>query len=270
MMDINPWQVESIQAFYYLKCPECEYNTTDEINFEDHAVGNHPLSRILFSEQIVKKGHFKEEFDNENVKEEPVSYPDEMENCTNFESSSTDLVPGPENYPEVLMTESYENKGFDITDDSFDNVYELDNEQFITDEQYQNSLKSDKSVKKPEKFVCNECGSLFKLQRSLKRHLEAKHWNLKSVQCDRCDFASARIDILKKHVQSVHEKLKPYNCRQCGKGFSSKQHCKEHEESIHDGITHSCDFCEMICKTKGHLRKHIKKVHNEIRVDIPS
>ena len=43
-----------------------------------------------------------------------------------------------------------------------------------------------------------------------------------------------------------------------------KQHCKEHEESIHEGITHSCDFCEMICTTKGHLRAHIKKVHNEI------
>ena len=37
-----------------------------------------------------------------NVKEEHVSYSDEMEDYSNFESSSTD-VPG--NYPEVLMTE---------------------------------------------------------------------------------------------------------------------------------------------------------------------
>ena len=129
---------------------------------------------------------------------------------------------------------------------------------FASAAQYQNSLKIDKSVKKPERFVCNKCGSLFKLKRGLNRHLETKHRNLKKFQCDLCNYVSDRIDNLKKHVQSVHEKLKPYNCRQCGKGFSMKQHCKEHEESIHDGITHSCDFCEMTFTTMGHLRTHIK------------
>ena len=127
---------------------------------------------------------------------------------------------------------------------------------------YQNSLKIalkiDELVKKPEKFICNECGSLFKYNSGLKRHLEAKRCNLKNFQCDLCNYVSARKDNLKKHVQSVHEKLKPYNCRQCGKAFSMKQHCKEHEESIHDGITHSCDFCEMTFTTNGHLRTHIK------------
>ena len=36
----NPWQVESILAFYVLKCPECEYNTKAEGNFVHHAKGN--------------------------------------------------------------------------------------------------------------------------------------------------------------------------------------------------------------------------------------
>ena len=45
--------------------------------------------------------------------------------------------------------------------------------------------------------------------------------------------------------------------------LKSENTWKEHEESIHDGITHSCDFCEMTFTTKGHLRTHIKKVHNE-------
>ena len=30
----NPWQVESIKAFYYLKCPECQYHTKEENLFE--------------------------------------------------------------------------------------------------------------------------------------------------------------------------------------------------------------------------------------------
>ena len=44
----NPWQVESIEAFAYLKCPECQFDTKEEYVFENHAVKNHPLSYVLF------------------------------------------------------------------------------------------------------------------------------------------------------------------------------------------------------------------------------
>ena len=48
-MDVNnPWQVVSIEAFYCLKCPECMYFTTDDNQFYNHAVENHPLSGVLF------------------------------------------------------------------------------------------------------------------------------------------------------------------------------------------------------------------------------
>ena len=43
-MDINPWQVASLQDFLYLKCPECVFETQDEEKFEDHALQNHKLS----------------------------------------------------------------------------------------------------------------------------------------------------------------------------------------------------------------------------------
>ena len=49
MMEINPWEVESIQAFYFLKCPECAFDTKEENYFQDHAVENHPLSSVLFN-----------------------------------------------------------------------------------------------------------------------------------------------------------------------------------------------------------------------------
>ena len=47
----NPWLVESIEAFYCIKCPECLFDTKEEYEFQDHAIGNHPLSFILFGEQ---------------------------------------------------------------------------------------------------------------------------------------------------------------------------------------------------------------------------
>ena len=48
----NPWIVESIQAFYFLKCPECSFDTKEEVNFQEHASGNHPLSNVLFDSKI--------------------------------------------------------------------------------------------------------------------------------------------------------------------------------------------------------------------------
>ena len=47
-MDENPWQVDSLQDFLYLKCPECTFDAQEEESFEHHALENHPLSFALF------------------------------------------------------------------------------------------------------------------------------------------------------------------------------------------------------------------------------
>merc|ERR1712203_194085 len=53
-MGENPWEVDSIQAFSCLKCPECFFNAKEENTFQDHAIENHPLSHLLFS-KIIKE-----------------------------------------------------------------------------------------------------------------------------------------------------------------------------------------------------------------------
>ena len=52
-MSQNPWQVDSIEVFYYLKCPECKFDTQEEVTFQDHAVSNHPLSFTLFGKSEI-------------------------------------------------------------------------------------------------------------------------------------------------------------------------------------------------------------------------
>ena len=47
-MDSNPWQVDSIDEFYFLKCPECIFFSQEENDFKDHALENHPMSYLLF------------------------------------------------------------------------------------------------------------------------------------------------------------------------------------------------------------------------------
>ena len=44
----NPWQVDSMEAFACLKCPECYFTSKLSDLFQDHAVQCHPLSQVLF------------------------------------------------------------------------------------------------------------------------------------------------------------------------------------------------------------------------------
>ena len=54
MMNSNPWQVESIDEFYFLKCPECMFFSQEENDFKGHAIENHPLSNTLFGDLGAK------------------------------------------------------------------------------------------------------------------------------------------------------------------------------------------------------------------------
>jgi hypothetical protein len=47
----NPWNIESIQDFSCLKCPECAFFTKKENYFEKHAIAKHPLSALFFDEK---------------------------------------------------------------------------------------------------------------------------------------------------------------------------------------------------------------------------
>ena len=44
----NPWEVESIQSFAFLNCPECTFKSKEETLFQEHAVTHHPLCFVLF------------------------------------------------------------------------------------------------------------------------------------------------------------------------------------------------------------------------------
>ena len=64
-MNSNPWQVDSIQAFNCLKCPECMFFSQEELDFKDHAVKNHPMSNAFFnkfdSNSFIDPAMIKEE-----------------------------------------------------------------------------------------------------------------------------------------------------------------------------------------------------------------
>ena len=84
----NPWHVESILAFYYLKCPECEFNSKEENNFVHHAKEYHPLSNVLFGEENYSDSsfNFNGEFDTDQIKQENIS---DLSDIDNFDDRNT-------------------------------------------------------------------------------------------------------------------------------------------------------------------------------------
>ena len=74
----NPWQVESIQDFSFLKCPECIFDTKTEDTFRKHATDNHPLSLVLFQEPlkgdpIIVKNEILDLIKNEEGSYDPLT-----------------------------------------------------------------------------------------------------------------------------------------------------------------------------------------------------
>ena len=92
-MATNPWLVESVNFFLYLKCPECVFETKyeNEVKFQCHAIKNHPLSNVLFDntvnptenellDSIKKESHdnyedYNESYNGESVHEKSFSSP---------------------------------------------------------------------------------------------------------------------------------------------------------------------------------------------------
>ena len=73
-MEINPWNVESIDAFSYFKCPECSFLSQVKKYFEDHALKNHLLSIVLFGkaiENLNTGGEITEKCESKNIEWTP-------------------------------------------------------------------------------------------------------------------------------------------------------------------------------------------------------
>ena len=135
MAQNNPWDVETIRAFYYLQCPECPFDTKEEKTFVTHATENHPSSCTFFDKKYANEILMKNATINA-IKSEPISDNDRYEDFTEF-------------YPEVSMNED--------TEDGFK----------------KKKIKKVHEGKKP--FPCSFCGSSYTRKTALNKHVKTVH-----------------------------------------------------------------------------------------------
>ena len=209
-MDINPWQVKSIQEFSFLKCPECTFDSKEEHTFQDHAIENHPLSFTLFG-KALKEEYF----------EDPLT----------FEEHKLDLEEdlNLKNEPKNLFLSSIsDEESFDKPEGSEDNENHSNNVAIDHKKLYQ----SDNLVHEEKKlYQCTWCEAKFKTNYELKNHKErvhegekcdktflhefqtkVAHEKARHHKCSLCDYSSGYSSNLKKHMSNIHKKEKPYKC----------------------------------------------------------
>ena len=249
-MTDNPWQVESIQAFYWLKCPECPLATKEENHFEIHASKNHPLSYVYF-----KQKHKNElETCSATIKEEPVFDKNLAENLE-VENSSLNSE-----YQDFSLTENSEFQDFSLAknskyqEPSLDKMSSLENEVHISDQpNFKHTAIKQEHIEITETVLNedpldishgSECKKTFPLITHLNRHIKCIHNSLekpkKTYNCTVCNKCFSYPSLLNRHMKQVHESST--NCLICDKNFSFPSQLKNHMAKKHSSMSKKIDY----------------------------
>ena len=282
----NPWQVVSIEAFYCLKCPECMYFTTDDNQFYNHAVENHPLSGVLFGKPKDETVD-PEEILNLLVKNEPPDYEDEDDETLSEKTFET-IAENSKGKIESGSTKSYEPFSCKFCLESFSDLNNMKmhlkihdkavlryvsrkrHKQFFTlkpsilnETPFQNV--SFDSVKKEE--TSDQMSDQSDLGNGPDELNEVKEeWPQKvkkSLECTFCKVHFQRFSLLRQHIVSVHGK-KPHKCEKCEYSFAKMCDLKHHTTTVHEGKKpHKCCYCESSFSTNYGLKRHTATVHDK-------
>ena len=147
-----------------------------------------------------------------------------------------------------------------------------------------------------EKHVCNDCSNVYISIRALNSHQRNVHSEIKpSKKPKKCGFCDKIVINLRGHILKQHKKDTPYKCTQCSytcvtnghlRSHIKKKHTrvncdvcsleicndfmlKRHKAKVHGMIpddSSQCPHCPMFFKTKGHMDKHMIKVHQYVAV----
>lgn len=122
-------------------------------------------------------------------------------------------------------------------------------------------------------FMCSECGKAFKQAVQLKNHCVSHlkavnspnipNWS-KNRDCPQCKKTFYDGKSLKKHIQSVHSNLRPYVCQVCGHTSANKNRMGLHLRQHTGEKPFSCPLCNFTTGDQNCLRRHAWR-HSRVR-----
>ena len=257
-MNLNPWNVASIEEFSYLNCPECDFHTKEKKNFQDHATKNHPLSAVLFSKEVIsflnELNQLKHLSNDQKCKELELKH--RLPDNDNIEKRQVQKV----------LNDGKQNLHCEICNVSF--VKEI-------------NLKLHQKSRHHKKEILNrnapvQLKSKKKLEKSNNKIIEStniatstKHTLLMSKKelqnCKLCNHSFETKSNLNKHIVEVHELKKPFECNKqnwrcdiCNESFKKKVDLQVHKRIRHDTIKKSNEK-ELIQKDENPENCHKKE-----------
>ena len=200
MTTANPWQVDSVQAFVCLKCPECTFDTKKGEHFRDHALENHPLSFVLFGKTLKEEGDFNQ-----------TKSADQLSSVLDFHLDTIgikqELSEGNTEKPSV-----YKNSHkCSICKATFPQRYLLKNHinQVHFDINELPEGNDEKSSVGNNAHMCSICNQICPNQYTLKNHINQVHLDIRPYACTECDLKFKVRNHLKRHFNRKHSEVDP-------------------------------------------------------------
>ena len=263
----NPWAVESIMAFNYFLCPECDFHTKTPPSFENHAMQNHPRAKPLFSNEQTDQSIVKDEdqtsvdnfiqeaLEDENtVKDDPESFYFGIDMCDEVEDHS--------------VPEDFEDQNDQLEGNQAENLKEekcIDKkEDIIPYMQPEEVFDENKDIQKIHK--CSKCSESFGTLVDLAYHSNSAHSKVGGKhQCPSCIKSFANSTKLRIHIETVHEKKK-VKCPVC-ESIVLKHGLRNHMAVSHQGDRvnkpFKCELCDFQSHAKKYLKAHIFNCHEK-------
>ena len=280
----NPWNVESLQAFLCLKCPQCVFDTKEKDVFENHAIKNHPLSIVLFGRTLKEETNVDKEFNLEgNFLADEIDFEDPLqEGEPDYLDYCESKVEPHIKIEEELMADHQNPK----------QVFSRKKE--LTSKSMKKHMQSLHEKKRP--YTCDLCGLSFAKKAAWKAHINRKYSCKKRIEknnerntlkgkinrsCPVCEEVFESNNLKIKHIAEKHPERKIYNCLFCEAKFLSiknfhmhlsQKHEKEHGLDIYSslpvpkGSRRICPICKRVFKKRTIVMEHYTLVHPEAQI----
>ena len=110
--------------------------------------------------------------------------------------------------------------------------------------------------------LCQMCGSAFRNEEKLNKHVRIIHEGKKDYKCDECGELFAYESTMKNHKNKIH--YRKFVCHSCDKPFVENSGLQQHLQNVHEGRRdHICEVCGKTFSQKGDRDRHIKKYHSD-------
>ena len=277
-MEVNPWNVTSLEAFHFYNCPECDNKYSTSEQFVDHAMIVHEkaqatLPTILKNNLVISNVHSiqdketegcdDEDFELESSicieKVEPMTDTELDENCDTSNLQPESDIERDINCVVLVKISKEEKTQADM---------KLKNRERIVKSEFQEKRKEYKRHKKYEmdpltkRYKCNQCEKDYAQSCHLLEHFRIVHEGL-TFGCKHCPKTFNSKGGLYLHMKNAHQGV-TYHCKHCDKDFTQKRSMNRHVRSVHEGVTYQCEQCHKSCTQMSHLNQHVQTVHEGV------